>query len=106
MQEDQKKEIQVSFGLKPSRQNKKSLRATQHVSSPKPRQTNSNPLDLNRNQTETKNPTTKQKQKQKQTQSQFSQETEEEEEEEEEEQVWIKDSNLGGGMKKPNKSPN
>jgi hypothetical protein len=55
----------------------KSLRATQHLSFPKQRQTNSNPLDLNRNQTETKNPTTKQKQ----IQSQLSQETEEEKEE-------------------------
>jgi hypothetical protein len=43
MQEDQKKEIQVSFGLKPSRQNKKSLRATQHLSFPKPRQTKQQP---------------------------------------------------------------
>ncbi len=103
MQEDQKKEIQVSFGLKPSRQNKKVWEPPNTWASLNQDRQNSNPLDLNRNQTETKNPTTKQKQKQKQIQSQFSQETEEEEEEE---QVWIRASNLGGGMKKRNKSPN
>ncbi len=95
MEQEQKKEIQVSFGLKPSRQNKKVWEPPNTWASQNQDRQNSNPLDLNRNQTETKNPTTKQKQ----IQSQFSQETEEE-------QVWIKASNLGGGMKKRNKSPN
>jgi hypothetical protein len=75
MQEDQKKGNSSELCIKTLSPKQKSLRATQHLSFPKPRQTNSNPLDLYRNQTETKNPTTKQ------IQSQLSQETEDEKEE-------------------------